>query len=141
MKDFFRIYYAPNNAVLTLVGDFDPDEAMAKVKKYFASIPAQPTPPKVDLREEPHYGERREVYLRSAGALAANRYGLSHSAWQHAAKITPRWNWARALAQGQSSRFYQRLVKEKQLASSLACRPTRASAPANFTFRRIRGPA
>ena len=33
---------------------------MAKVKKYFASIPAQATPPKVDLREEPHYGERRE---------------------------------------------------------------------------------
>src|SRR3984957_8683046 len=35
VRDFFRIYYAPNNAVLTLVGDFDPDEALAKVKKYF----------------------------------------------------------------------------------------------------------
>ena len=49
VADFFRIYYAPNNAVLTLVGDFDPDEALAKVKKYFGSIPAQAPPPKVDL--------------------------------------------------------------------------------------------
>ena len=51
VNDFFRIYYAPNNAVLTLVGDFDPDEALVKVKKYFGSIPAQPAPPKVDLRK------------------------------------------------------------------------------------------
>src|ERR1700685_1707663 len=61
VKDFFRIYYAPNNAVLTLVGDFDPDAALALVKKYFGAIPAQPTPPKVDLIDEPHYGERREI--------------------------------------------------------------------------------
>ncbi len=59
VADFFRIYYAPNNAVLTLVGDFDPDDALAKVKKYFGAIPPQPAPPSVDLREEAHYGERR----------------------------------------------------------------------------------
>ena len=45
VKDFFRIYYAPNNAVLALVGDFDPDEALAKIKKFFGAIPAQPAPP------------------------------------------------------------------------------------------------
>src|SRR5208282_3623426 len=60
VADFFRVYYAPSNAVLTLVGDFDPDDALAKVKKYFGAIPAQPVPPKVDLAEETHYGERRE---------------------------------------------------------------------------------
>ena len=118
MKDFFRIYYAPNNAVLTLVGDFDPDEALAKVKKYFGAIPAQPAPPKVDLNEEPHYGERREDDLRSAGAFAGDRYGVSHSSGQHAGKLRG----AAAddvLGQGESSRFYQRLVKEKQLASAV----------------------
>ena len=61
VKDFFRIYYAPNNAVLTLVGDLDPQETLEKVKKYFAAIPSQPEPPKVDLAEPEHYGERREV--------------------------------------------------------------------------------
>src|SRR5208282_4637518 len=61
VANFFRIYYAPSNAVLTLVGDFDPDDALAKVNKYFGTIPAQLPPPKVDLAEETHYGERRET--------------------------------------------------------------------------------
>ena len=42
VQEFFRIYYAPNNAVLTVVGDFDNDEARALVEKYFGNIPAQP---------------------------------------------------------------------------------------------------
>src|SRR5579863_9863005 len=49
VQDFFRIYYAPNNAVLTLVGDFQPDEALAKIRKYFGEIPAQPAAPVPDL--------------------------------------------------------------------------------------------
>ena len=39
---FFKTYYAPNNAVLALVGDFKSAEALAKIKKYFEDIPAQP---------------------------------------------------------------------------------------------------
>src|SRR6185312_12166933 len=54
VADFFRTYYAPNNAVLTLVGDFDPAEALAKIKKYFAAIPEQAPAPRVDLLEEEH---------------------------------------------------------------------------------------
>jgi predicted Zn-dependent peptidase len=42
IREFFRIYYAPNNAVLVIVGDFDPAEARALVEKYFATIPRQP---------------------------------------------------------------------------------------------------
>ena len=45
VASFFKMYYAPNNAVLTLVGDFKTDEALAKVKKYFEAIPSQPQPP------------------------------------------------------------------------------------------------
>ena len=51
IKDFFRIYYAPNNAVLVLVGDFKTNDALAKVRKYFESIPRQPDPPPVDQTE------------------------------------------------------------------------------------------
>jgi len=61
VQSFFKTYYAPDNAVLVLVGDFDPEEALAKVKKYFDAIPSQPAPPKVDLSDEQHYGARRET--------------------------------------------------------------------------------
>jgi zinc protease len=115
---FFHTYYAPNNAVVTLVGDFDPDEALAKVRKYFASIPAQPAPPKVDLREEPHYGERRESISDPLARLP--RLDIAY----HVPAGNTADNYAMeqlsvALAQGQSSRFYQHLVKEKQFASNV----------------------
>jgi zinc protease len=119
VSDFFRIYYAPNNAVLTLVGDFDPDEALAKVKKYFGSIPAQDPPPKVDLAEEPHYGERREVVsdplARLPQILMAYHIPPGNTPDNYAAQEL-----AVILGQGQSSRMYQHLVKEKQLASQVA---------------------
>jgi hypothetical protein len=59
VKQFFKIYYAPNNAVLALVGDLDTKETLAKVKKYFGSIPRQDPPKPVDLTEPPKSGERR----------------------------------------------------------------------------------
>jgi zinc protease len=115
---FFKTYYAPDNAVLTLVGDFDVDAAMDKVKKYFASIPAQPAPPKVDLREDPHYGERRESISDPLARLPrldiAYHVPPGNTADNYAMQEV-----AVALAQGQSSRFYQHLVKEKQLASNV----------------------
>src|SRR5581483_10390610 len=61
VQEFFRIYYAPNNAVLTLVGDFQPADALAKIKKYFGDIPSQPAPPAPDLSEPPQKGERRKT--------------------------------------------------------------------------------
>ncbi len=42
--EFFRTYYAPNNAVLALVGSFKTEAALALIKKYFENIPAQPAP-------------------------------------------------------------------------------------------------
>ena len=119
VKDFFRIYYAPNNAVLTLVGDFDPDDALAKVKKYFGSIPAQPAPPKVDLAEEPHYGERRETIYDPLARLPRIDMAYHIPAGQHAGQLRGGADWRSSSAQGQSSRFYQHLVKDKQLASRI----------------------
>src|SRR6202030_1143711 len=61
VQEFFRIYYAPNNAVLTLVCDFQADEALPKIKKYFGEIPAQPAHPVPDLSEPKPTGERRKT--------------------------------------------------------------------------------
>jgi zinc protease len=124
VKDFFRIYYAPNNAVLTLVGDFDPDAALVQVKKYFGAIPSQPVPPKVDLIDEPHYGERREIIYDPLARLPQ-----IDMAYHVPAGNTPE-NYAAdqlaiILGQGESSRFYQHLVKDKQLASEVTVQADR----------------
>src|SRR5580704_5742544 len=115
VREFFRIYYAPNNAVLTLVGDLDPEATLEKVKKYFGSIPSQTIPPGPDLNEETHYGERREVIYDQLARLPQISI-----AYRVARGNTPENRAARALAlilgQGRSSRLYQHLIKEKQLA-------------------------
>src|SRR5688572_12778682 len=50
---FFKTYYAPNNTVVSIVGDVDTKTTLEKVRKYFEGIPSQPPPPKVDVTEPP----------------------------------------------------------------------------------------
>src|SRR5688572_12627457 len=58
-SDFFKTYYAPHNAVLAIAGDVDEKTTLAKVRKYFESIPAGPAAPKLDAVEPPQKEERR----------------------------------------------------------------------------------
>ena len=117
VKDFFRIFYAPNNAVLALVGDLEPGEALEKVKKYFGSIPSQPAPPKVDLTEPGHDGERRETIYDPLARLPQLIIGYhtppGNTSDNYAIQVL-----ANILGTGESSRLYQHLVKEKQLATT-----------------------
>jgi predicted Zn-dependent peptidase len=59
VQKFFETYYAPNNAVLTIVGDFDPAEAKKMVEKYFAPIKASQLPAQPDLTEPKQEKEKR----------------------------------------------------------------------------------
>jgi predicted Zn-dependent peptidase len=119
VKDFFRVYYAPDNAVLVVVGDVDPDEAMQKVKRYFGSIGSQPSPPPVDVSEAQHYGERREVTVdplaRLPMVLIAYRIPPGNTPDNYALRVL-----GDILGSGQSSRFYRHLVKDKELASEIS---------------------
>jgi zinc protease len=119
VADFFRIYYAPNNAVLTLVGDFDPPVALEKVKKYFGSIPRQPDPPKVGLDEEAHYGERMETIYDPLARLPQIDIAY-HTPPGNTPDNYAMQELAIILGQGHSSRLYQHLVKDKQLASDVS---------------------
>lgn len=58
-RDFFRTYYAPGNAVMTIVGDVDTAAALRLVERYFGDIPAGPRPALVDLTEPPQRAEKR----------------------------------------------------------------------------------
>jgi zinc protease len=131
VKEFFRIYYAPNNATLTLVGDLDPVQALEKVKKYFGGIPSQPAPPPVDMTEPPHYGKRTETIM---DPLA--RTPLIFMAYHIPAGNTPD-NYAMSvlasvLAQGESSPLYQHLVKDKQLATRVIAQADERRGPSLF---------
>lgn len=118
LQDFFRIYYAPNNAVLTLVGDFKPEEALAKVKKYFGGIPAQKKPPEVDTAEPEQKAERRKTLEDAFAPLTrldiAFKIPSGDSADFFAADVA-----GDILANGQSSRLYQSLVKDKELVANI----------------------
>ncbi len=118
VKKFYEQYYSPNNAVLAIAGDVQPEEVFAKVEKYFASIPARPSPARPKLDELPQTAERRFTQTDKLAKVPALAVGYrmppraSHDAV--VAAVT-----GELLHNGQASRFYQYLVKEKQKAISV----------------------
>jgi len=119
VAQFFKIYYAPNNAVLTLVGDFKSAEARAKITKYFEDIPQQPAPPSVDMAEPPQTAERRTVAEDSFARLPrldiVYKTVPTNTADFYALDML-----GDILFGGPSSRLYQKLVKEKMVALQTA---------------------
>ena len=114
---FFKEYYAPNNAVLTIVGDVDTKKTQALVEKYFGPIARQPDPKRPDLTEAPHMAERRSTIDDPQARLP--RVDIS---W-----IIPPANSPDSaaldvltdiLSTGRSARLNQSLVREKQLATT-----------------------
>jgi predicted Zn-dependent peptidase len=115
VEQFFKTYYAPNNAVLSIVGDFKPAEARAFVRKYFDPIPRQAPPPAVDLSEPEQKAERRETMkdplARMAQVEIGYKTGPGNTPDQDALQIL-----STILQDGSSSRLYQKLIKEKESA-------------------------
>jgi zinc protease len=118
VREFFRTYYAPNNAVLTLAGDLDPDRALRQAETWFGDIPAGPPISPVSAPLPPLGGERRavleddvrlpRVYLAFRGPAYGQR------GW-YAADLL-----AGVLAGSKSSVLYRDLVYERQIAQDVA---------------------
>ena len=143
VKEFFRIYYAPNNAVLALVGDLDTQQTLAKVKKYFGAIPRQEAPKVTDLSEKPKDAERRAVLNDPLARLVrldiAYRTPPSSTAdaraLQAAAQILGGGGFGgggRGGGGGNNSRLYQKLVVEKELATQVSASTDRRAGPGTF---------
>ncbi|HJX91796.1 MAG TPA: insulinase family protein [Pyrinomonadaceae bacterium] len=110
VQQFFRVYYAPNNAVLSVVGDFDRQQARELIEQYFGSISAQPVPPSVDVSETDLVARAQETYHDKLAPAPAFVLG-----WKIPQRRTPEF-YALSLAgtllfDGDSSRLYQKLVK------------------------------
>jgi zinc protease len=121
VRQFFKTYYAPNNAVLTLVGDFDPATALNLIHKYFDAIPRQPAPPAVTINEPEQKAERRQTVEDPLARVPQLR--VSYKAVEgntpdyYALDVL-----SNLLTGGQSSRLFQKLVKERELATSVTGR-------------------
>src|SRR5882672_5561839 len=117
VQAFFKMYYAPNNAVLTLVGDFKTPDALAIVKKYFGNIPRQADPPPVDMTEPEQKAERRtsvdDVLARLPRVAIAYKTVPGNTADFYALQVL-----ANILGGGGSSRFNQKLVREKEMVTN-----------------------
>jgi zinc protease len=120
VEAFFRTYYAPNNAVLTICGDFEAKSAMDLVRRYFGEIPrgpAVPPLPGVPSLEPRLDAPVREVITsevalpRTYLAFRIPPYGTSRFIDADVA--------ATILATGKSSRLYRSLVREKRIAQSV----------------------
>lgn len=118
VREFFRIYYAPNNAVLVLSGSFDPAEATELIEKYFGTIARQPAPPSIDVSESGEIALKYQKYEDKLAPLPAFLMGwkiprrLSHEFYSLylAGKL---------MYDGESSRLYQKLVKGDEIVLQL----------------------
>ncbi len=118
-RAFFDTYYAPNNAVLVVAGDFDAEPARGWIEKYFAPLAARQQPSRPDLSEPEQRQEKRASYTDRL----APRPGLA-LAWQVPERGTPE-HYAfslldQILLQGEDSALWQRLVQQRGYAGSVA---------------------
>lgn len=128
--EYFRTFYAPNNATIYLAGDFEPKQALALIKKYFGGIKAGPPIPSVLDAEPEQLGERRaeihypaqapSVMIAWRGPAGSEDDTLTLDVLQY------------ALSVGQSSRLNKALVYEQEVAVSVAVDWTWRFDPGSF---------
>lgn len=121
VREWFQTYYGPNNATLVLAGDIDPASAREKVQRYFGDIP--PGPP-LTRRQTwiPSYQHERRMVLedrvpqaRIYKAWPIPEWGAAASDWLSLADAV--------MTDGKTSRLYQRLVYETQVATAVGSIP------------------
>ncbi|HEX8632931.1 MAG TPA: pitrilysin family protein [Pyrinomonadaceae bacterium] len=118
VKNFFRRYYTPNNATLTIAGDFTPAEARRLVEKYFAPIPRGPEPTPVPMQMAT-ISELKRINMEDRVALPR-----VYTVWPVPPQYTPDEaaldSLAAILGGGKSSRLYKTLVYERQIAQDVS---------------------
>ncbi|HSK08783.1 MAG TPA: pitrilysin family protein [Vicinamibacterales bacterium] len=131
VAQFFKTYYAPNNAVLAIVGDVKTEEALAKVRRYFEPIPSQPPPPAPDMTEKPQTAEKRQTIDDPLARLARVDivYHIPPSLTADADALSVL---ATILSSGRSSRFFENIVRQKQLSQGVSASAGESRGPGLF---------
>ncbi|TAK56701.1 MAG: insulinase family protein [Bacteroidetes bacterium] len=117
VKDFFRTYYAPNNACLVLSGDFSSSEVKPMIEKYFGSFPQGKS------FERPSYMpvmmSQQKIEVFEDKVQLPRLYISWHSPQMETREDAVMTVLARILSSGKNSRFYKSMVYEKQIAQSV----------------------
>jgi len=119
VRDFFHQFYTPNNASIAIVGDFDAATIKAKIAKFFGPIPAGPAVEKVSVVTPPITSERRQTVTDTVQLPRLSVAWLTPEAF-HAGDAEADM-FVDVLGGGKTSRLYQKLVYEKQIAQSVYC--------------------
>src|SRR5258706_1866162 len=118
VQKFHETYYRPDNATLLVVGDFDPKQLDAWVDKYFASIPKPNLPlPRVQTKEPARTGEKR--FTEYGANVPLPGVGITYLIPSEKSEDAPALTMADiTLSQGRSSRLYQSLIYQQQVAQN-----------------------
>jgi zinc protease len=118
VEEFFKTYYAPNNAALAIVGDFDPAQAKGFVEKYFGPLKSSQLPPQPDLNEPSQGKEKRETKtdpLTKRPAIAVAYHVPERNTPEYYAMILLE----QMLVEGDDSLMYQELVQKRGFTGSV----------------------
>jgi predicted Zn-dependent peptidase len=115
-REFFQSHYAPNNAVIAVVGDINPEEVLSLIKKYFGRIPPQPLAFSPVTSEPEQKGERRVQLVFDANpeiVIGYHKPTIPHFDDYCFDVIDA------VLSEGRTSRLYKRLIEKEKLAVSV----------------------
>jgi zinc protease len=119
VKDFFRQYYAPNNAVVAIVGDFDPAQTKALVKKYFGEVPRGKTIDRPKVAPVTLAEERRLTFVDSSVTSSPRLYLSWPSASQKSEDQYALNTLGQILMGSRIARLTKELVYDRQIAASV----------------------
>ncbi|HSP79550.1 MAG TPA: pitrilysin family protein [Myxococcaceae bacterium] len=139
VKAFFRKWYAPANATLVVVGDFEPGRARALIEKYFGTLPGAPKPEKPQVEPVVLKEERVLRHAEKVGTVPVVMMGWHSPAYFAEGDATAD-VLANALGTGKASRLYQRLVLDTGLAQGVSAHQQSLGAQSVFMIQAVARP-
>jgi zinc protease len=115
VREFHSTYYVPENATVTIVGDFDAEQTLQMVNQYFARVPKAKRPVPRDIPKEPEQTKERRAVVEEAWPLPAVVVAY-HITYDGNPDAYPLHIAGKILSDGQSARITQELVYKKRLA-------------------------
>lgn len=119
VKSFYKKYYCPNNAIITVAGNVNAQEVLTQVEKWFGEIPKGETPTRKMPEEAPQNAQKRKVV--DGNVPISMLYMTFHAPARTSPDYAASDVLTDILANGTSSRLYRRLLKEKRIFSEIDC--------------------